>query len=98
MKKTKVSTMNFSLPAPLREQLDKKVQRLGAYSSTSEYLRELVRRDLARDALTQLDALITEGMNSGPAVRVTPEWWKERHAALAHHRRARAKTRQRKRA
>ena len=98
MKKTKVSTMNFSLPPALREQLDQKVRRLGAYSSTSEYLRELVRRDLKADALDQLDAMISEGMNSGPGERVTPDWWKERYAALARHRRERTKKAQRKRA
>jgi len=90
--------MNVSLPAPLRKRLDQKVQELGAYGSTSEYIRELIRRDLARDALSQLDALVTEGVNSGPAVAVTPAWWRDRHAALARHRRDRAKKGQRKRA
>lgn len=98
MKKTKVSTMNFSLPPALRQLLDKKVRRLGAYSSTSEYLRELVRRDLKRDALDQLDALITEGANSGPGIPVTPAWWKERYAVLERHRKERTRRQPRKRA
>jgi len=97
MKKTKVSTMNFSLPRSLREQLDQKVQRLGAYSSTSEYLRELVRRDLQRDAIAQVDALLTEGEASGPPEPIDEQWWKDREADLAKHRRARARQ-QRKRA
>jgi antitoxin ParD1/3/4 len=91
MKKTKVSTMNFSLPPALRKQLDQKVQRLGAYSSTSEYLRELVRRDLQRDAIAQVDALLSEGEASGPPEPIDEHWWKERHADLAKHRRAPAK-------
>jgi len=91
MKKTKVSTMNFSLPPALRKQLDQKVQRLGAYSSTSEYLRELVRRDLQRDAIAHVDALLSEGEASGPAEPIDEHWWKERDADLAKHRRARAK-------
>jgi len=91
MKKIKVSTMNFSLPPALRDQLDKKVQRLGAYSSTSEYLRELVRRDLQRDAIAHVDALLTEGEASGPPEPIDEQWWKDRHAALARHRRERAK-------
>lgn len=97
MKKTKVSTMNFSLPPALRKQLDQKVQRLGAYSSTSEYLRELVRRDLQRDAVAHVDALLSEGEASGPPQPIDEDWWKERHADLAKHRRERAK-KQRKRA
>ena len=95
--KPRISTMNVSLPAPLRARLDQKVHELGAYGSTSEYIRELIRRDLARDALSQLDALITQGVHSGPSVPVTPAWWKDRHAALARHRRERAKKGQRKR-
>ncbi len=97
MKKIKVSTMNFSLPPALREQLDKKVQRLGAYSSTSEYLRELVRRDLKRDAIAQVDDLLLEGLASGPSEPVNAAWWEARRAELARHRRERAK-KQRKRA
>lgn len=90
--------MNFSLPRPLREQLDQKVQRLGAYSSTSEYLRELVRRDLQRDVVAQVDALLTEGEASGSAERVDERWWKDRYAELERHRRERAKKQHRKRA
>jgi antitoxin ParD1/3/4 len=91
MKRTKVSTMNFSLPRPLREQLDKKVQRLGAYSSTSEYLRELVRRDLKRDAIAHVDELLLEGLASGPSEPINEAWWEARRAELARHRRERAK-------
>jgi antitoxin ParD1/3/4 len=90
MKNTKVSTMNFSLPPALRKQLDQKVQRLGSYSSTSEYLRELVRRDLHRDAVAHVDALLSEGEASGPPEPINEQWWKGRHADLAKHRRERA--------
>jgi len=89
--------MNFSLPRPLREQLEKKVQRLGAYSSTSEYLRELVRRDLQRDAIAHVDGLLSEGEASGPPEPIDEQWWKDRYAELERHRRDRAKP-QRKRA
>ncbi len=89
--------MNVSLPAPLRARLDEKVQKLGSYGSTSEYVRELIRRDLQRDASAHVDALLAEGLASGPAVPVTPEWWKARRAELARHRRERAR-KQRKRA
>lgn len=35
------------MPAPLRDRLNKKVQQTGAYGSTSDYVRDLIRRDLA---------------------------------------------------
>ena len=91
--KPKLSTMNISLPVPLRTQLEQKVQRLGAYSSTSDYLRELIRRDLRRDAVAQVDQLLLDGLDSGPSQPVTDEWWKERRDALEKHRRARPKKR-----
>ncbi|MBK5222016.1 MAG: type II toxin-antitoxin system ParD family antitoxin [Acidimicrobiia bacterium] len=45
--------MNVSLPSELREFVDGKVHE-GAYSSTSEYVRELIRRDKDRQRLRQL--------------------------------------------
>lgn len=86
MKNAKASTMNFSIPPALRKQLDQKVQRLGAYSSTGEYLRELVRRDLQRDAIAHVDALLSEGEASGPLETIDEQWWKERQADLGKHR------------
>lgn len=90
--------MNVSLPVPLRNRLDEKVNRLGSYGSTSDYVRELIRRDLDRDeAREQLDRLISQGAQS-PTELVTPEWWQARRESLAHHRRQRSKKPQRKRA
>jgi antitoxin ParD1/3/4 len=95
MKKTKVSTLNFSLPPALRAQLDQKVKRIGAYSSTSEYLRELVRRDLRRDAVAAVDALLSEGEASGPAEVIDEQWWSDRYAELERHQPERKKSRKR---
>jgi antitoxin ParD1/3/4 len=38
------NTMSFALPEALREYVDQRV-RSGQYGNTSEYLRELIRRD-----------------------------------------------------
>jgi antitoxin ParD1/3/4 len=88
--------LTISLNPALKAAAAKKVQTAGTYSSTSDYVRDLIRRDLQRD---QLDQLITEGKNA-PRERVTAQWWKERHAELERHRRARgtAKKAHRKRA
>ena len=80
--KAKQSAINISLPAPLRQKLEQKVHRLGAYGSTSEYLRELIRRDLQRDAIDQIDQLLLDGVNSGPAEPMDAAWRKARRAAL----------------
>ncbi|HEX7407310.1 MAG TPA: type II toxin-antitoxin system ParD family antitoxin [Candidatus Binatia bacterium] len=91
--KPRVATMNVSLPAPLRARLDEKVQKLGSYGSTSEYVRELIRRDLQRDAIAHVDALLAEGLAS-PTEPVNAAWWKARRDHLARHRRERAKKQQ----
>jgi antitoxin ParD1/3/4 len=53
--------MNISLPDPLREFVDGQVAS-GDYGTSSEYVRELIRRDRRRLALRQmfLDALSSD--------------------------------------
>ena len=89
--KAKTATMNISLPTSLRNQLDEKVRRLGSYGSTSEYVRDLIRRDLQREAIEKVDALLLDGLRSGAAEPVSDQWWRDRRAELAKHRRAKAK-------
>lgn len=48
-----MSTMNISLPDSLKVFVDEQVARHG-YGSTSEYVRELIRRDLDRSRLREL--------------------------------------------
>lgn len=58
-------TMSFSLPESLRAYIDERV-RSGPYGNTSEYLRDLIRRDQEEQARAHLRALIAEGLESGP--------------------------------
>ncbi len=74
--KQKVATMNVSLPAGLRGALEKKLERQ-SYGTISEYVRELIRKDLQREAIAQVDELLLEGLNSGPAVPMADEGWQE---------------------
>lgn len=55
-----MSTMNISLPDSLRDFVDGQVSRAG-YGTSSEYVRELIRRDQER---VQLRALLIEGAQS----------------------------------
>ena len=74
--KQKTATMNISLPATLRDQLEQKLTR-HAYSTASEYVRELIRKDLQREAIEKVDTLLLEGIHSGPAVPMTDHDWQE---------------------
>lgn len=63
--------MSFALPQALRDYVDERV-RSGQYGNTSEYLRELIRRDQEEQAKRRLRDLIEEGLNSGPGTALTP--------------------------
>ncbi|MEA9558071.1 type II toxin-antitoxin system ParD family antitoxin [Xanthomonas nasturtii] len=59
-----MATMNISLPDELKAFVDQQVLE-HAYGSSSEYLRELIRRQ--RD-VQQLRGALLDGANSGPAI------------------------------
>ena len=63
-------TMSFALPESMREYIDNRVA-TGNYGNTSEYIRDLVRRDQEEQAKKRLRDLIEEGLASGPGRRRT---------------------------
>ncbi len=65
-----MQTMNISLPDPMKEYVERQVS-AGAYSSASEYVRELVRADQKRKAKEQLEQVLLRSINSGPPIEVT---------------------------
>lgn len=56
-----MSTMNISLPDELRQFVDQRIQSEG-YGTSSEYIRELIRRDRDR---AQLREYLLDGLRSG---------------------------------
>jgi antitoxin ParD1/3/4 len=66
-----MSTMNISLPDSLKAFVDEQVSERG-YGTSSEYLRELIRRD--RDQL-QLRGLLLAGASSSPAAPVNEAYF-----------------------
>lgn len=62
-----MATMNVSLPDQMKEWVESQT-RSGRYSNASDYVRDLIRRDQERQkALAEIQALVTEGIESGPA-------------------------------
>jgi len=57
-----MSTMNISLPDSLKDFVDEQVTRRG-YGTSSEYIRELIRKDADR---LRLRGLLLEGAASAP--------------------------------
>ena len=64
--------MSFALPEALRSYVDQRV-RSGQYGNTSEYLRELIRRDQEDQAKKRLRELIEDGLKSGSGRALTPQ-------------------------
>lgn len=71
-----MATMNISLPDDLKAFVDAQVVEQG-YGSTSEYLRELIRRNRREQAAETLRKLIAEGLASGSAGEVRADTFEQ---------------------
>ena len=76
-----MTTLNFSLPEDLKRWVEAQVA-AGGYGNTSEYIRELIRFDRKRKAEERLEALLLEGLDSGPPIEITPEFWERKRREL----------------
>lgn len=76
-----MATMNISLPETLKEFVDAQVQTRG-YSTSSEYVRELIRNDQVRQGEQRLALLMLEGLESGTAIPVDEGYWDNKRTAL----------------
>ncbi|WP_102109703.1 type II toxin-antitoxin system ParD family antitoxin [Oceaniglobus roseus] len=62
-----MATMNVSLPEPMKAFAEAQAKG-GRYANVSDYVRDLIRRDLERqEATAGLRALVEEGLASGAA-------------------------------
>ncbi len=69
-----METMNISLPEPLKDFVEQQVVH-GGYSTASEYVRALIREDQKRKAAEHVEALLLQGLESGPATAMTKKDW-----------------------
>jgi antitoxin ParD1/3/4 len=58
-------TMSFALPESMRAYIDQRVS-TAHYGNTSEYIRDLVRKDQEEQSRKRLRDLVEEGLASGP--------------------------------
>ena len=73
-----MSTMNISLPEPLKRFVDSQVEG-GSYGTSSEYVRMLIRREQEREAFREL---ILEGARSGPGELVDDAYFDRLRARI----------------
>jgi antitoxin ParD1/3/4 len=71
-----MDTMNIALPPEMKEFVRDEVNG-GGYSSLSEYIRDLIRREQMRKAEARLEALLLEALDSGPSSEMTSRDWEE---------------------
>jgi antitoxin ParD1/3/4 len=76
-----MGTMNISLPDPMKSWVEEQTKS-GRYANTSDYVRDLIRRDQARvEAIAELQAAVDAGLASGPAVALDRDAFKARMRA-----------------
>ena len=75
-----MSTMNISLPDALKEFVEGQVAERG-YGTSSEYVRELIRKDRDRESLR---ALVMEGARSAPASPADAAYFDDLRSRIRH--------------
>lgn len=71
-----MGTMNISLPDAMKSWVEDQ-SRSGRYANSSDYVRDLIRRDRQRvEALAALQGAVDEGLASGPAKTMDREAFK----------------------
>lgn len=80
-------TLNLALPEPLLAFVEEQVAS-GNYDTASDFVQALIREARERRQQERLEELLLEGLDSGPPVEATPEFWQrlndellERHQA-----------------
>ncbi|RQR47267.1 type II toxin-antitoxin system ParD family antitoxin [Burkholderia sp. Bp9126] len=73
-----MTTMNISLPDSLKDYVDEQVSECG-YGTSSEYIRELIRKDQQRK---HLRALILQGATSGLTAPVDTDYFESLRARV----------------
>jgi antitoxin ParD1/3/4 len=76
-----MTTVNISVPDSMKVFIDEQVAK-GGYSTTSEYIRQLLRQEAERVAQARLETLLLEGLDSGETIEVNDDWWQQKRLQL----------------
>jgi len=69
-----MATMNISLPNEMKTWVEFQAQNSGRYTNTSDYVRDLIRKDQdASIKIQQMQAMVTKGLESGVGSRSMEE-------------------------
>ena len=76
-----MTTVNISVPDSMKTFIDEQVAKSG-YSTTSEYIRQLLRQEAERVAQARLETLLLEGLDSGEPIEINDDWWQQKRIQL----------------
>lgn len=77
-----MATMNVSLPDRMKDWVEAQTQS-GQYSNSSDYVRDLIRRDQERQAkIAHIQKLVDDGLASGIGTRSKDEIFNEARARV----------------
>lgn len=76
-----MTSINISVPKQMREWVDSQIE-AGRYGNVSEYFRHLIRKNQAEEAQQRLEFLLLEGLESGDATEITPEFWESKRKQI----------------
>lgn len=69
-----MATMNVSLPNEMKTWVEFQAQNSGRYANTSDYVRDLIRKDQDINIkIQQMQAMVTKGLESGIGSRSMEE-------------------------
>jgi antitoxin ParD1/3/4 len=67
MEGTRVTSLNISLPDPMKKFIESQVKR-GSYKTPSDYVRHLLREEQKRQMREQIDKTLLESLASGDPI------------------------------
>lgn len=70
-----MATISASIPDQLKAWIEIQIK-AGRYTSTSDYLRDIIRNHQAQH--DQLEQLLLEGLYSGPAIQPDDAYWEQK--------------------
>jgi len=77
-----MATMNISLPEQMKAWAEAQAE-TGKYSNTSDYVRDLIRRDQDRaEKIAAMQEVVTRSIASGIGKRSMEDIWKEAEARI----------------
>jgi antitoxin ParD1/3/4 len=85
-----MADIHANVPEPMRDWAESLIK-AGEFGNLSEYVRHLIREDRKRRETEELERLLLEGLDSGPATEMTAEDWAMlRQNLLARHQKKQA--------